>query len=228
MPPRRGLGARQGLGAGARARRLAAGSWRGRAVSFLAAAEAEPPPEHGKRPLGQPLLGLGGQRRGLSRWVPVPRNAVAALTAAGAGGSKGRCCLRVLLLQQKPPREQLTPAKTLVSRRLLRGVGAGRRSRARTRSLPLRSDLEGPGGLPRGWTGVSRLPWPRLGHGAQQWECQGVWGEALGTRMQILLHLPSEGKVGRGGGSPRRGRSPRISGKVKGNSLLCRQLLAGP
>lgn len=78
----------------------------------------------------------------------MPRNAVAALTAAGAGGSKGRCCLRVLLLQQKPPREQLTPAKTLVSRRLFRGVGAGRRSRARTRSLPLRGDLEGPGGLP--------------------------------------------------------------------------------
>lgn len=134
MPLRRGLGAalraRRGLGAGARARRLAAGSWTGRAVSFLAA-EAEPPPEHGKWMFDQLLLGLCGELRGLSRWVPVPRNAVAALAAvagllmlvgARGGAVLGCCCSSRSLCGN------ITPAKIHVSRRLFRGVGAGRRS----------------------------------------------------------------------------------------------------
>lgn len=60
--------------------------------------------------------------------------------------------------------------------------------------------LEGLAGLSQGWASGSHLPWAGFVCGDQRWECQGVWGEALGMHRQIQSHFPAEGAVD--GGAP--------------------------
>lgn len=125
----------------------------------------------------------------------------------------------VALLQQKPLWEQLQQ-KTCVSGRLLGGAGHG----------------HGHGLSTVTWRG--REGSPRAGPAAPAaLTSTGAWGsatgvlgcggEALGMHRQILLSFPSQRMVGWGSDGPWRGHSLCISGKVKGNSLFCFQLLAG-
>lgn len=125
----------------------------------------------------------------------------------------------VVLLEQKPLREQLQQQKIRVSGR----------SGAWTRALPRHDGLEGPGGLPEGRTGPAApaCPGPSWGMGLSNGSAGMRGGKPSGCAGESSSVFPAKGRLD--GGVMVRGEAiPCVyRGKVKGNSSFCFQLLAG-